>query len=351
MRRFSFLRKVAALGKIGAEGSGKPIMVATPEQHKTGRIQLHTWRDFTKIMKIMSDGQWIFRGHKSVKYHLDSGLDRFVKDVVDARAKRGIRTDPESFKFTLPRAEHFAIANFRAKAQEFHEWPTNASALLAMQHYGAKTRLLDFSKSIMVALFFAYEEKLTGEERAVYAINYRNLLERGGWRGKYLTYATESDLSVRGDEELWWEVESQIENYYFHKFMLEEAEKVVNNGCSDLGIMPLYKARFNKRQMAQSGIELMPCTFDGFTRNLAAVLDVKEGEIDDPPGTGIESIARQPNADARFPTSLIKFVFDADMEDDAWRMLDQANVNAATIYPDLEGIAKSVRYNDRILGL
>lgn len=40
-----------------------------------------------------------------------------------------------------------------------------------------------------------------------------------------------------------------------------------------------------------------------------------------------------------------------EMEDDAWRMLDQANINAATIYPDIDGIAKSVRYNDRILGL
>lgn len=317
----------------------------------TGRIELHTWRDFTKVMKLMSDGQWIFRGHKSAKYRLDSGLDRFVKDVVDARAKRGVRTDPESFALNLPRAEHFAIANFRSKAEEFLEWTTNTATLLAMQHYGAKTRLLDFTTSIMVALFFAYEEKLTGGERAIYAINYRELIERGGWRGKYLSYANSHDIRGRGDEEAWWEIGLQIENYYFHKFMLEEVEKVVNNGCSKLGIMPLYKARFNKRQMAQSGIELMPCTFDGFTRNLAAVLGVSEKQIDDPPDTGIVSVAKLPNAETRFPTSLIKLVFDADMEDDAWRMLDQANINAATIYPDLDGIAKSVRYNDRILGL
>ena len=326
-------------------------MTVISERLRIGRINLHTWRDFTKVMKLMSDGQWIFRGHKSVSYHLDSGLDRFVKDVVTARDRRGIRTDIKSFAPNLPRAEHFAIANFKAKAEEFHEWPTNVSALLAMQHYGAKTRLLDFTKSIMVALFFAYEEKLTGEERAIYAINYRDLIERGGWRGKYLAHAKASDLRNRGDEDAWWEIESQIENYYFHKFMLEAAEEIINKGCGDLGMLPLYKARFNKRQMAQAGIELMPCTFDGFSKNLAAVLDVDEKQIDDPPETGIECVSKLPNAKTRFPTSLIKFVLATDMEDDAWRMLDQANVNATTIYPDLDGIARSVRYNDRILGV
>ena len=323
------------------------------ERPLTGTVELHSWRDFTKVMKLMGDGQWIFRGHNSVAYHLDSGLDRFVKDIVDSRAKRGIRTDPESFALNLPRAEHFAIANFRAKAQEFHEWTTNTAALLAMQHYGAKTRLLDFTTSIMVALFFAYEEKLTGGERAIYAINYRELIERGGWRGKYLAYATASDLRGRGDEEVWWELESQIENYYFHKFMLEQAEENINNGSGDLGmgIIPLYKARFNKRQMAQSGIELMPCTFDGFTRNLAYVLNVNEEQINNPPESNIKCISCLSHAEMKLPTSLIKFIFDADMEDDAWQILDQANINPATIYPDLDGIAKSVRYNDRILGL
>lgn len=322
-------------------------------QPKTGTIELHSWRDFTKVMKIMGAGKWIYRGHKSVTYHLDSGLDRYVKDIVAARNNRGIKTDKKSLVLALPRAEHFAIANFRAKAEEFHEWTTNVSALLAMQHYGAKTRFLDFTTSIMVALFFAYEEKMTGEERAIYAVNYRTIIEKGGWRGRYLTYANRSGLKDRGDEEVLWELESQIENYYFQKFMLEQAEKIINSGHSTFGkgIIPLYKARFNKRQMAQSGVELMPCTFDGFVNNLAAVLGVDMKLVDDPPNAGVTDVSHMTDVEKRIPTSLIKFVFDPKMEDDAWRMLDQANINAATIYPDLVGVAKSVRYNDRILGV
>ena len=322
-------------------------------QPKTGTIELHSWRDFTKVMKIMGAGKWIYRGHKSVTYHLDSGLDRYVKDIVAARNKRGIKTDKRTLALALPRAEHFAIANFRAKAEEFHEWTTNVSALLAMQHYGAKTRFLDFTTSIMVALFFAYEEKMTGEPRAIYAINYRELIERSGWRGAYLEYAKDTRLKDRGDEEVWWEIESQIENYYFNKFLLQQAEENINNGNAEtpMGIMPLYKARFNKRQMAQSGVELMPCTFDGFVNNLAAVLGVDMKLVDDPPNAGVTDVSHMTDVEKHFPTSLIKFVFDPKMEDEAWRMLDQANINASTIYPDLVGIAKSVRYNEGILGL
>ena len=319
----------------------------------TSTIELHSWRDFTKVMKIMSGSQWIFRGHKSVTYRLDSGLDRYVTDLVLARERRGVKTDKQSFALTLPRAEHFAIANFRAKSQEYHDWPSNVSALLAMQHYGAKTRLLDFTTSIMVALFFAYEEKMTGDKRVIYAINYKKLIERGGWRGRYIANSNQSDLNGRGDEEVWWELESQLENYYFNKFMLEQAENNIKNGWDnrEMGIIPLYKARFNKRQMAQSGIELMPCTFDGFTRNLAYVLDVNEEQINNPPESNIKCISCLPNAELSLPTSLIKFIFDAEMEDDAWRILDQANIDASTIYPDLDGVAKSVRYNDKVLGL
>ena len=32
--------------------------------------------------------------------------------------------------------------------------------------------------------------------------------------------------------------------------------------------------------------------------------------------------------------------------DDAWQFLDQANINAATIYPDLVGVSKSLRYSN-----
>ena len=154
------------------------------EPPKTGTIHLHTWRDFTKVMKIMGSGKWIYRGHEDADWSLRSGLDRYLEkfDKAGQRGKDGSRNDLFLSKFS--RAEYFAISRFKAMSREYGEWDSDTDALIAMQHYGAKTRLLDFTTSIMTALFFAYETKANGKARAIYAINYRALLQQNGmWSG------------------------------------------------------------------------------------------------------------------------------------------------------------------------
>lgn len=68
MRRFPFPRQS---GGIQCRRRGKENAIAMSEPPETGTIKLHNWHDFTKVMKIMGDGRWIFRGHKSVSYHLE----------------------------------------------------------------------------------------------------------------------------------------------------------------------------------------------------------------------------------------------------------------------------------------
>ena len=324
-------------------------MAVASARPKTGRIELRTWRDFTKAMKLMESGKWIYRGQEDASWNLKSGLDRYLEKFEKSgqRGKDGSRNSV--FLSAFPRAEYFAISRFMAMSREYEKWNSNADALIAMQHYGAKTRLLDFSTSMMVALFFAYETKSNGKERAIYAINYRALLDQDGMWAAYKKFLHDDAAWIdRGDELARWEFESQIENKYFCDFALKEAEKLIamNTQEGEIDMLPLCTAGSNKRQMAQTGVELMPRTFDWFDKNLAAALKVPVEEVDNPSHLVSSDISHLTKAEAHLPSALVKFVFAPSMEKDAWQFLDQANINAATIYPDLVGIAKSVRYNN-----
>ena len=317
---------------------------------KTATVRLQSWSDFANILKIMGRDLWLYRGQEDATWPLMSGLDRQMQKLTETHPE----FDKSSFAFTLPRAELFAISRFKELAKAYQVCESDAAALVAMQHYGAKTRLLDFTTSIMVALFFAYETRATGKDRAIYAVDYRTLVNQGGLWGDYQQFLKKKVQKDGIEEErIWWNLESPIENAYFQQFVFEKATKAIWSSKIGMrsGILPLYTAGLNGRQTAQAGVELMPLTFDGFAKNLAATFCTTETEVENPSFhmTCDNFVVSFINSHPSF--QLVKFVFDASMEDDAWQILDQANINASMLYPDLVGIAKSVRYNERILGI
>lgn len=82
---------------------------------------------------------------------------------------------PGVFRSGYEKNEHNLIFDFRLRAKSrYTNCPTdnaNSSWLLLMQHYGMPTRLLDWTESPLIALYFAVEnEKEYKKESVIYAL-------------------------------------------------------------------------------------------------------------------------------------------------------------------------------------
>ncbi|SDW25740.1 FRG domain-containing protein [Thiocapsa roseopersicina] len=113
---------------------------------------------------------YVYRGHANAQWKLESSLERVIgKDWSGESAN----------KF-----EEFSLTEFQSKFHLYdHEniQPFSKLAWLSiMQHYGVPTRLLDFTASPYVALYFAlesYNPQLKWDF-AVYALDYSAILDR-----------------------------------------------------------------------------------------------------------------------------------------------------------------------------
>ena len=165
-----------------------------------------------------------------------------------------------------------------------------------MQHHGAPTRLLDFTWSPYVAAFFALE-RATGES-AVWALNPANWA-RGHPAGRTAPAASRCPRWIP-------RIPGNFERYF-----LRGDQPFIWVGEPDT---------MNRRLIAQSGTFAMP-----------GVLDVPLEEI----------LSRYPA-----PENMIaKFVLPSDcVRNTGLRELYRMNITYATLFPDLDGLARSLGY-------
>ena len=296
---------------------------------KTGLIRLSNWRDFTKIMKLLSNELWLYRGHDNADWRLKSSLERERED-------RQIKRPAE--------VERSGIGLFKAKAKLIGaSWDNDIDALIAMQHHGAKTRLVDFSTSIFVALFFAFEEMhKVSRSRAIYCINFNALCASDSLKALFLRTQKGNNRECVFSVGNRYGGRILLEAAEFRRFIIDAANEIIKNGSTENGILPLYTAATNRRQQAQAGIQLMPYTFRPFAENLAEALGIDAVDQIESPSFEIRDISHITAKNLVLPTSVIKLVFAPDMDKDAWSILDQANINPFSIYQDLIGLAKSI---------
>lgn len=104
------------------------------------------WERLDRLQR--SSDTWIYRGQANSSWHLSSGLERVAAQAGVSPAQR-VRREPGLIR-KFKRVFHQYSAR-EPHPEDYLEW------LSLMQHHGAPTRLVDWTYSGFVALFFALE--------------------------------------------------------------------------------------------------------------------------------------------------------------------------------------------------
>ncbi len=243
-------------------------------------IRVATWAEF--LGAVARFEQWAFRGQA-----------RADQPLLTSLARRLIAYCPD--RRLWPLRERRAIRIFRRKA---HIYVSDGAALeddlrvlAMMQHHGGATRLLDFTKSPFVAAFFALESSTS--ESVVYALNTPALWTAGPAFDPGLTRAA-IDPRIPG---------------HFDRFFIDNRHPLVWFG---------EPAEMDQRLVAQSGLFVLPDVLDQALETLLA------------------------NYEQSSEPLLVRIVLDPGMRQQAMRELYRMNITHATLWPDLDGLARSI---------
>jgi FRG domain-containing protein len=217
--------------------------------------------------------------------------ERFAKWPLYSALARYLKTfkvDPRAW----PEQEERILRIFKRKAHHYDSKPPDLDDdfqwLALMQHHGAPTRLLDFTWSPYVAAFFALE-KATGDA-AVWALNPARIQSRR------IPAPPKFDPRIKGN---------------FRRYYLKGNRRFIWVG---------EPHTMNRRLTAQSG-----------TFALAGVLNEPMEEI----------LRQHPDPE----NTMVKFILPAALvRETAMQELYRMNITYATLFPDLDGLARSLAY-------
>ncbi len=269
-------------------------------------------------------GTWIFRGQGDSQWMLETSLGRVA---YSEKVRKGYGAALKAYE----RKSMWMFGRDASKDLEYRDFE-GLNLLSLMQHYGCKTRLLDFSLAPLVAMFVAIDqyEKDIGCVSG-YLKNHGIKMDIEPEKTSLALWAVNLDAICGSRPDEGWE--DQVKRDFY------EANEVVvlDNDSEDVGVKIVFPTICNRRISAQDGLFIMPRSLNySFEDNLCSTL-----------GMGSERFHEQPlskfsDLRSTLGVPIIKFIVSPEKIGEIKQVLRDANVTARTVYPDLTGLGKYV---------
>ncbi len=234
---------------------------------------------------------FLYRGHANAEWRLQSSLERLIGEKWSAEKARDF--------------EDFSLAQFRSKFHLYDHENVKPESKLAwlsiMQHYGVPTRLLDFTESPYVALYFALEayNPQIRSDFAIFALDYTAIMEAS------IDYIKAKDGGFRESRASIYEKQDVVFDNVVDRFAYDIAWIAEPN-------------QLNARLDRQAGSFLL-----SGNRGLR-IHDVLDSDL-------------------YSEINVFKYIITHELYTGLFALLRKMNITSKSLYGDLDGLARSIR--------
>ena len=250
-------------------------------------------KDISRLIRQLNElpNHFIYRGQANAEWEIQSSLERTIGDSWS--------------KETAKRFEDFSLIQFQSKFHLYDRENIQPDSKLAwlsvMQHYGVPTRLVDFTESPYVALYFALESYSPHSKNdfSVFALDYTATMEQ-------------SLEEIRKMDSGFTETRQTLHDKRDAVF-----ENVVDRFSYDI-LWVTEPKQMNTRLDRQAGSFLL-------SGNGGIKID---SVIHSPPYKGV---------------AFTKFTIDHSLYASVFALLRKMNITSKSLYGDLDGLARALR--------
>lgn len=286
--------------------------------------ELEHWNDLTQLNHGFTS-KFVYRGQGDSKWRLSSSLERLMDlyhpfppsgyfQMLDYYAKNIIK----DFKWKFPIYAKGPIPS----DDDTLEWCS------ILQHYGAPTRMVDFTYSPYIALYMAIESS-KARYCSIWCLN----------KHVYNSPIIEEFSKKTG--------ECFTSPFELEKYMHEQVNLRLKGGKQKddkPGIFLVRPDRTNERICRQQGLFAIPSDMSlSFEDNVFSVITNKNA-VKIPFGDVIGYSNSDNGTYKQTDIALIKINISTKLRLELMNYLNQVNINAESMYPGLEGLAKSMSF-------